>query len=42
MRFDLDKNRIFVDADTLEFPLKIRPWRAGDWFMPLGMKHKKS
>jgi tRNA(Ile)-lysidine synthase len=30
------------DADKLEFPLKVRNWREGDRFRPLGMKnHKK-
>ena len=30
-----------VDEDRLSFPLTVRPWRAGDWFFPLGMKHRK-
>ena len=36
-----DKNSAAVDLDKLKFPLKIRPWKKGDWFMPLGMRHKK-
>ncbi len=27
-----------VDADLLSYPLHIRPWRAGDRFVPSGMK----
>lgn len=32
---------VYLDADTLAFPLLLRKWQAGDWFMPLGMKGKK-
>ncbi|MBF8247627.1 MAG: tRNA(Ile)-lysidine synthase [Bacteroidetes bacterium] len=31
----------FVDANKLEPPLLLRGWRSGDWFMPLGLPHKK-
>lgn len=31
----------FLDFDKLKFPLKVRHWAAGDWFIPLGMKGKK-
>jgi tRNA(Ile)-lysidine synthase len=34
-------NGIFVDEDTLQFPLEIRKWRDGDWFYPFGMNGKK-
>ncbi len=30
-----------VDADKLTFPLHLRKWEKGDWFMPLGLKGKK-
>ena len=30
-----------LDATLLQFPLKIRPWKEGDWFVPLGMNGKK-
>ncbi|KAA6435758.1 tRNA lysidine(34) synthetase TilS [Rufibacter glacialis] len=30
-----------LDADLLKFPLKLRPWKEGDWFVPLGMNGKK-
>ncbi len=31
----------WLDYDALEFPLVVRPWKAGDFFVPLGMNHKK-
>ncbi len=31
----------YVDADTFRFPLRLRKWQKGDWFIPLGMKDKK-
>ncbi|WP_281240024.1 tRNA lysidine(34) synthetase TilS [Flavobacterium praedii] len=31
---------IFVDADQLVFPLKIRKWKNGDIFIPFGMDGK--
>lgn len=33
--------RIWVDADKLTDELIVRPWRNGDWFMPLGMNKRK-
>ena len=30
-----------LDADQLKFPLTLRRWQEGDWFMPLGLKGKK-
>lgn len=36
-----DKNQAALDFHTLTFPLTLRKWEAGDWFMPLGMPHKK-
>lgn len=29
---------LYIDADSLQFPLTIRGWKEGDKFMPLGMK----
>jgi tRNA(Ile)-lysidine synthase len=29
------------DADLLKFPLVLRKWKRGDFFFPLGMKHRK-
>lgn len=31
----------FLDFDKLVFPLEIRKWQQGDWFVPFGMKGKK-
>jgi tRNA(Ile)-lysidine synthase len=30
-----------LDAEQLKFPLKLRAWQEGDWFVPLGMNGKK-
>lgn len=30
-----------VDADRLTFPLTLRRWREGDWFVPFGMTGRK-
>ena len=29
------------DCDKLTFPLTVRTWRKGDWFVPFGMKGRK-
>lgn len=34
-------NVAMLDFDTLKFPLKIRSWKEGEKFVPLGMKGKK-
>ena len=31
----------YVDAGKVRFPLSIRSWKEGDFFVPLGMKHRK-
>ncbi|MCB2221244.1 MAG: tRNA lysidine(34) synthetase TilS [Bacteroidetes bacterium] len=36
-----DPNIAALDATQLKFPLIIRHWKEGDFFYPLGMKHKK-
>lgn len=30
-----------LNAEELDFPLIVRRWKKGDYFYPLGMKHKK-
>ncbi|WP_324671856.1 tRNA lysidine(34) synthetase TilS [Hymenobacter sp. GOD-10R] len=35
------RNETALDADRLQFPLTVRRWQDGDWFMPIGMKGKK-
>ena len=37
--FEIEKDRetACLDADLLEFPLKLRKWKEGDRFKPLGM-----
>lgn len=37
----LSKHCVFIDADKIEFPLQLRPWKSGDIFYPSGMKGKK-
>ena len=36
-----DKNELFADLDSLEFPLVLRKWQPGDWFCPFGMGGKR-
>ena len=48
-RRDIDTIRDFgvpehiaqVDADKLRWPLTLRRWREGDWFVPYGMTGRK-
>ncbi len=39
--FSKDQNQAALDFYKLDFPLTLRKWEPGDWFMPLGMPHKK-
>lgn len=36
-----DSKIAYLDADLLQFPLKLRLWNKGDYFCPLGMSGKK-
>ena len=35
------KNEIYVDKETLNYPLLIRKWENGDYFYPFGMEGRK-
>ena len=41
--FRIEKNKLVatLDYDKLTFPLTLRTWREGDWFVPFGMKGRK-
>ncbi len=32
---------LYADVDSLSFPLILRKWQKGDWFIPFGMRGKK-
>ncbi len=34
-------NVLYVDKETLKYPLTLRKWQKGDYFYPLGMKGRK-
>lgn len=36
-----DDKEAILDIEQLTFPLRWRKWKAGDFFYPLGMEHKK-
>jgi len=36
-----DKNTACFDIDKIKFPLLLRHWKQGDWFIPFGMAGKK-
>lgn len=40
-RRDNGANEIFVQKDTLKYPLVLRKWQKGDYFYPLGLNRKK-
>jgi tRNA(Ile)-lysidine synthase len=41
-KFKTSKKTASLDFDSLKSPLKIRKWKEGDWFCPLGMNKKKN
>ena len=40
-RFDARSDVEYFDLNKLEFPLKLRKWKRGDIFYPIGLKGKK-
>lgn len=40
-KISASRKNIAIDFDLLSFPLKLRKWRQGDYFYPLGMNNKK-
>ena len=38
---DKNKSVAVLNYDKLQFPLTLRNWKEGDWFIPSGMKGKK-
>ena len=36
-----DKRIAYFDYDKLTFPLYLRRWKEGDWFVPFGMRGRK-
>ena len=36
-----EKNILYLDRDKLKYPLILRRWKQGDWFIPFGMTGKK-
>ncbi|KQM74714.1 tRNA(Ile)-lysidine synthetase [Pedobacter sp. Leaf216] len=41
IKFEINVNKAFVNADKLIFPLVLRNWQNGDKFIPLGMRSPK-
>lgn len=39
--FKTSPDTAFFDADKVQFPLTVRRWREGDYFVPFGMKGRK-
>ena len=41
LQIEKESRFCFLDYDQLTFPLTIRKWKQGDYFVPFGMKGKK-
>ncbi|WP_305951873.1 tRNA lysidine(34) synthetase TilS [Emticicia oligotrophica] len=40
-KFERNNVNLFADFDKIMFPITLRTWQEGDWFIPIGMKGKK-
>lgn len=40
-QLEKDKSIAYFDYEKLQFPLTLRRWKEGDWFIPFGMKGRK-
>jgi len=38
---EIGPNVLYVDKETLKYPLRLRKWQKGDYFYPLGMQGRK-
>lgn len=38
---EVGPNVLYLDKETLKYPLTLRKWQKGDYFYPLGMKGRK-
>lgn len=41
VKIQKDQRFFYLDADKIAFPLLLRGWQQGDWFIPFGMSGKK-
>lgn len=41
VKFDADATIAYLAEDCLQYPLKLRKWKAGDYFYPFGGKGRK-
>jgi len=41
LKINTDRKWAYLDFDMLKFPLVLRKWKKGDFFVPFGMKGKK-
>jgi len=38
---ETNTNTLYLDKETLKYPMTLRKWQKGDYFYPLGMKGRK-